>query len=150
VAFQPNDRVQMDILNMFDFKNSNKNYAYILLIIDIFTRHLTAYSIKNRETNSIKEALNQYFEKYHPTVVISDNEAAFSSAEIQKLFDKEEVISNMVPKGDHKALGVIDRVTRTIKEALYKYMDDNDTTHYIDALARIINCIQQITQQGNT
>ena len=93
----------------------------ILLIIDIFTRHLTAYSIKNRETNSIKEALNQYFEKYHPTVVISDNEAAFSSAEIQKLFVKEEVISNMVTKGDHKALGVIDRVTRTIKEALQLY-----------------------------
>lgn len=148
VAFQPFDKVQMDILNMFDFKGSNKNNAYILLIIDIFTRHLTAYSIKNKSVESVKAALDQYFTKYHPTVIISDNEKSFSSKEIQKLFDKEEVISDMVPKGDHKALGIIDRVTRTIKEALYKYMDDNDTSHYIDELGRIIHSYNNTPNQG--
>ena len=139
VAFHPNERMQMDLIDMTKFSHNNGGYGWIMLIVDIFTRRCFAYAMKKKNEQSIYDVLTKFFDSYHPYILISDNESGFRSKIIQRLMDEERVDHQMVDSGDHKALGVIDRAVQTIKNAVYKYLKDKNTTKYINHLPTIIS-----------
>ena len=43
-------------------------------MIDIFNRKLYAYLLKNKDKNSILDALTKFFRTHHPEIIISDND----------------------------------------------------------------------------
>jgi hypothetical protein len=139
VSFQYLDVVQMDIIDMSTFYNTNSHYKYVLLIIDTFSRFVWAYAMKSKTIESVEEALDKFFSKNKPNIIVSDNEASFMSGVIQKLFHRLDIKHITADPGDHKVLGVIDRLCRTIKVIIYKYMKQNNTTKYIDRLGDIID-----------
>ena len=69
-----------------------------------------------------------------PLVITSDNDATLLSNECQEILNKHGIIDDVVPKGDHASLGIIDRFARTLKTILHKR-----TTNWIDPLPSIIN-----------
>jgi hypothetical protein len=148
VAFHPEERIQMDLIDMTKFKNKNRGFSWIFLLVDIFTRKAFAYMIKNKTEDNIKEILIQFFEKHKPDVIISDNESGFKSKSVQGLMDENEVFHSMVEPQDHKALGIVDRCVQTIKNAIYKYMKSEGTTQYIEELSRIIRSYNDTPNNG--
>ena len=148
VAFSPEERVQMDLVDLSKFAQKNKGYNWIFLIVDIFTRKVIAYLIKKKDIENVEDVLMEYFDEHHPEVVTSDNESAFKSKIIQKLMLENEVHHSMVDVGDHKALGVIDRAVQTIKNAIYKYMKDANTTSYSQELPRIVEAYNDTPNDG--
>lgn len=148
VAFNPEERVQMDLVDMTKFSYKNKGYSWIFLIVDIFTRKVIAYLMKKKDIENIEDVLMEYFNEHHPEVITSDNESGFKSKIIQKLMTENEVHHSMVDVGDHKALGVIDRSVQTIKNAIYKYMKDKNTTSYHEELPRIVKAYNDTPNGG--
>jgi hypothetical protein len=148
VAFHPQERVQMDLVDMTNYSRQNKGYGWILLIADVFTRYVWAYVLARKDIASVDGALTQFIAKYHPEIVMSDNESAFKSKIIQELMKENDVEHTMVDVGDHKALGVIDRAVKTIKDAIYKYMADNKKTQYISQLPRIVQAYNDSPNGG--
>lgn len=148
VAFNPNERVQMDLIDMTKFSQKNKGFSWIFLIVDVFTRKVIAYPMKKKDIENIEDVLMEYFDEHHPDVVTSDNESAFKSRIVQKLMLENEVHHSMVDVGDHKALGVIDRAVQTIKNSIYKYMKDANTTKYVDELPRIVEAYNDTPNEG--
>ena len=148
VSFQPDERYQMDLVDMSNFSRKNKGYNWILMMADIFTRQLYAYLLPNKNQESIYKALSQFFEKHSPETIISDNDTGFKSDMVKKLMDKNETKNYMVEPSDHKALGVIDRAIQTIKNAVYKYMKQENTTTYFKELSRMINAYNNTPHSG--
>ena len=138
VSFEYLDRIEMDILNMENYATQNKGYAYILLIIDIFTRKAWAYLMKKRDEENVKRVLEEFVNKYHPHIIISDNEKSFLSKDTQEFLGKKHIKHITAEPTDHKALGVIDRVSKTIKIILTKHMHNKHTTKYYTFLPEII------------
>ena len=120
VSFQPDERFQMDLVDMSNFSMKNQGYNWILMLVDVFNRKLYAYLLPNKNTESIFKALTQFFEKHHPEIITSDNDTGFKSDMIRKLMEKNETINHMVEPNDHKALGIVDRAIQTIKNVIYK------------------------------
>jgi len=139
VAFYYLDSVQMDIIDMSTFYNTNSHYKFILLIIDVFTRKLWAYTLKNKNNESVMNALEIFVEHNKPAVIISDNESSFISAKTQLFFTEHKIKHITCEPDDHKVLGIIDRVCRTIKVHIYKYMTQNNTTKYVSHLSEIVD-----------
>jgi hypothetical protein len=119
-----------------------------MLIIDIFSRKLWAYAIKNRNQESISAVLQQYIDKYHPHIIISDNESSFISNATQKLFKTHSIHHVTAEPGDHKALGIVDAVSKTIKVKLYKYMKYHDTSKWKTSLETIIDQYNSTPHDG--
>jgi hypothetical protein len=138
VAFHPDERYQMDLIDMTNFSRSNSGYGWIMLIIDIFTRKLAAFMMKDKSEPSIIKGLEQFFEEHDPDVITTDNESGFKSRETSKLMKEHEVVHQMVDVNDHKPLGIIDRAVKTVKMAIYKYMKYEQTSKYKPELGRII------------
>ena len=148
VAFHYLDSVQMDIIDMSTFYNTNSHYKFILLIIDVFTRKLWAFTLKNKNNESVMNALETFVEHNKPSVVISDNESSFISAKTQLFFTEHKIKHITCEPGDHKVLGIIDRVCRTIKVNIYKYMTRNNTTKYVSHLPDIVNTYNETPHQS--
>lgn len=148
VSFHPDEKVQMDLIDMSNFAKRNKGYSWIFLIIDIFTRKIIAYPMKKKDVENIEDDLMKYFDDHHPEAIISDNESGWKSKIVQKLMTENEVTHDMVEPGDHKALGVIDRAVQTIKNAIYKFMKDQNTSSYIDKLPNIIESYNDTPHSG--
>ena len=90
VSFQPDLRYQMDLVDMSNFSRTNGGFKWILMMVDIFTRKLYAYLLKNKDKDSILGALTDFFKKHHPEIIISDNDTGFNSNLIKNLFTKHD------------------------------------------------------------
>jgi hypothetical protein len=148
VAFEPDARVQADLIDVSNFAQQNAGYKFILLLVDVFTRKLYAYLMKSKTEQSIEEALKMFFKNHQPTVLTTDNEAAIAGKTIQQLMERNKVISDMVEVGDHKALSVIDRAVQTVKNAILKYMKVEDTPKYHKHLPEIIEAYNESPHSG--
>jgi transposase InsO family protein len=148
VAFHPKERVQMDLIDMTNYSRQNNGYGWILLIVDVFTRFVWAYVMPRKDVASVDATLSQFITKYHPDIVMSDNETSFKSKIVQELMKENDVEHTMVDAGDHKALGVIDRAVKTIKDSIFKYMTDKNKSRYIDQLPRIISAYNDTPNGG--
>ena len=143
VAFHPDERYQMDLIDLTNFRTQNIGNGWILLLVDIFTRQVYGYPMKDKTEKNIQIVLKQFLDKHEPNILISDNESGFKSKQTQKLIDEHDVEHDMVEPQDHKALGVIDRAVQTIKNAIFKYMRDENTAKYINQLESIIEAYNE-------
>lgn len=148
VSFQPDSRFQMDLIDMSNYSMKNKGYHWIMLLVDIFNRKLTAYLIKDKTESSVLKVLNQFFKDHHPDIIMSDKESGFKARKVQELMNANQTDNNMVEPNDHKALGVIDRAVQTIKNTIHKYMTEENTTKYYDELPSIIEAYNNTPNSG--
>jgi hypothetical protein len=149
VAFHPDELILMDLIDMQKFSKQNKGYKYILLIIDIFTRKLSSFLLRNKTITEIYKAIKSFLNSHHNVhMITSDNEPAFMSKKIQDLLEAEQISHRAVDVGNHRALGAIDRAVLTIKRAIYKYMYDKDTLTYYKQLENIIDKYNETPHEG--
>ena len=140
VALFPNELWQMDIFVMQKYSSSNKQYGYLFVIIDVFTRRAGAVPMKNKDSSSCVSALEILIKKLgKPRVILSDNDKAFLSKSFTQLIDTNEIILQTNIKDDHKALGIIDRFARTLKTIISKYFLYTKTTKWLDQIDSIIS-----------
>ena len=139
-SLKPNYIWQLDIYYMMKYHKDNKEFKYILACIDVFTRKAYCLPMKNKDNEDMKLTLKILFkEAGYPLVITSDNDATLLSNECQEILNKHGIIHDVVPKGDHASLGIIDRFARTLKTILHKRFIKNGTTNWIDPLPSIIN-----------
>lgn len=138
-AYNQNEKWIMDLSDMSNFSTTNKGYKWILFIIDVFTRKLMSMSLKNKKSDTVLNAFITIVKKNgNPNVVISDNGNEFVNNDFKKYLMDNNIHQQTSEPGYHKTLGLIDRVTRTIKEKMTKLWTDNNTTNWIDNIDSIV------------
>ena len=127
--------VQIDIMDMQKFKNK---YLYVLLAYDTYTKLLQGVPLKNRKPPGIIEGLKTFFAG--PITIWSiywDKEGSFLSREVQR-FLKQAGVNNYTTKSVVKAPGV-ERSIRTIRTAVQRYFEKNDTQKWVTFLPKFIS-----------
>ena len=131
--------LQMDLVDMSDISTANKNYKYLLIAIDVFSRLAFVVPMKNKFTSTIIESTKDILNVTKPTIINVDQGSEFISHEFKKLIKDRDIEINYVDVGDHHKLGIVDRLVRTIREKINKYLAMHNTTNYIDVLPNIVN-----------
>jgi hypothetical protein len=140
VAFRKNQIWLCDLLDMSNFSRTNKGNKWILLIIDVFTRKTFAEGLVNKEKNTVLDAFKKVINKEgSPELLISDNGSEFISTIFQNYLKEKKIFHQTNEPQYHPTLGIVDRLSRTIKEKIFKYFTDKDTSNWIDNLQSIIN-----------
>lgn len=130
--------LQIDIADMSNIAKANKNYNYLFVAIDVFSRMLFVIPLKNKKTQTIIDAATEILDDTEPSMLNADNGSEFTSAEFKKLLKDRGIDIQYAQVGDHFKLGLIDRVIRTLREKINKYMEMHNTTNYIDILSKIV------------
>lgn len=56
-----NDTLQTDLIDMQQFKQANRGYRYILIVIDVFSKHAYAKPLKDKTAKNTTEAMENIF-----------------------------------------------------------------------------------------
>lgn len=148
VSYGENNNWQMDLSDMTEYSTKNNGYKYILLAVDVFTRKAFAQPLKNKLEKTVTEAFNKMVESEKPQTITSDNGSEFINKEFQANASEKNIELVNVQVGDHHALGIIDRLTRTLKEMTHKYFTENDSVRWIDHLPDLIKTYNNLPHMG--
>ena len=133
------DSYQIDLTFLPNYKNQNRGYEIILCCIDINTRKVYAYKLKNKTSTSLLEVLEEFIKNAQPKTITSDNGSEFLNKKVEKLFNDNNIIHYTTTPGDKNTLGKIERFNRTLKQRLNKYMTSNNNVIWYNVLDEVIN-----------
>ena len=149
VASYPDQLWQLDIFILQKYVKHNKGYRDMLCAVDVFTRKAYVVSMKQKDLESVMSAIKMMFKLYGvPENIMSDSDSTFTSHEFQKLMKEKEITHDMVPIGDHKSLGIVDRFARTLKTKLTKIFIARKETNWIDYIDKVVEKYNNTEHSG--
>ena len=123
---------------MSNLAASNKNYKYLSVAIDVYSRLAFVVPMKNKTTAAVNNAVVEILDQTEPNSITTDQGSEFINSDFKKLLSNRGIDIVYVPVGSHHALGTVDRYVRTLREKINKYMEMYNTTTYIDVLQKIV------------
>jgi hypothetical protein len=141
----PPGAYQIDLIFLPKYRSSNRGITIFLLLVEIISRKAFAYPIKSKKPSDILDAYEQFLKDHDGNLsdVYGDNE--FNSEWFRAFNDVLNVnVHTGVAKDDHiskhsNRLGIIDRLVRTVRKLMNKYMLLQNDTHWSKWLPKIIS-----------
>ena len=133
------DQYDADLADYQRLAASNDGYRFLLVVIDIFSRYTWVVPIKSKKNAEVIQAFEIIFREeggHIPRRLRTDQGGEFT-AHIMNDFFNHYKITHFVAKNEVKA-NYAERVIKTLKSKLSRYMAHNQTGRYIDVLADIV------------
>lgn len=131
--------VQLDLIDMSKYADTNNNFKWIAVLVDVYSRKLWAYPVKNKEARTMTEALKGFFDEHKPQELMTDKGGEYEGV-FEKMLAKHNIhhFQVNVKVENHKALGVVDRAIRTFKNIIYKSFTYKRNTQWLENLRKFV------------
>ena len=128
------DLADMQLLSKF-----NKGIKYLLCVIDLFSKYAFVVPLKDKKGISIVNAFQSVLNKSKrkPNKIWVDKGSEFYNASFKKWLQGNDIV--MYSTNNEGKSVVAERLIRTLKSKIYKYMTSISKNVYIDKLNAIVN-----------
>ena len=131
------DTWQIDLCDMRSIQKENDNFAYLLTIIDVFSKKAWAIKLKNKKADSVLDCLKSVFKERKPNRIHADQGTEFFNKDCKKYL-KTNGIDLYYTNSEMKA-SVVERFNRTLKEKMWRYFTFTKNKKYIDILDDLVD-----------
>lgn len=132
------DLWQADLVEMGAYAELNKDFRYLLTVIDTFSKFAWAIPIKRKTGLEVTTAMQSIFnEGRSPQNLQTDDGKEFFNSAFQKLM-KTYNINHYSTYSTLKA-SIVERWNRTLKTAMWKEFSMNGTYQWINILKKLVN-----------
>lgn len=130
---------QGDLAEVGNLARANDGVRYLLILIDVVSKHAWVEPLKNKTGPTVKLALEKIFGESgrKPAKLQTDDGKEFLNRDVQG-FLKSKGVNFFTVKSDKKA-AVAERMVKTLKEKLWRYMHEKSTDRYIDVLQDLVS-----------
>lgn len=134
-----NNTWQMDLIDMQKLSKTNKNYKYILAIIDIFSKFAYALPVKSKKGDEIALSLDNLLSKLmiKPKKIHSDQGREFFNKHVSNILKKYGI--ELYHTFSSQKAYICERFIRTFKRLIYMNMKFRSSLRYIDTLPEMIH-----------
>jgi hypothetical protein len=153
VSFSPFSRLQLDIYVMIKYEKKNSGYAYMMAIMDVFSRKAWCYPMYTKSLEDTTPTIRKFFKtsgihNYNKDllcIIMSDSDSAFrgdnrdDEQNFQKVLSDNNAVLESVKLNDHSALGIIDVFAKNLKRVLTKEFLESGSTNWVEKLDTIID-----------
>ena len=129
----------IDLADMIDYKiSNNKNYRYIFIIVDNFSKYLWAIPLKNKYSQTITNEFSNILSssKRKPFKIESDRGTEFYNSIFQNFLKSKNI--HHYSRYTDKGLSIAERVIRTIRNLLKKPVFLAGEASWINELPSVI------------
>ncbi|XP_041376686.1 uncharacterized protein LOC121389141 [Gigantopelta aegis] len=125
-------------MDMVSLAKYNDGVRYLMMIIDLFSRYLWVLPLKSKTGNDVVDALTEFWklESRKRKLFQSDSGSEYKNHKVKALL-KSHGITQLFALNETKA-SYAERVIKTIKMRLYRYMLKNYTYKYMDVLEKVV------------
>ena len=125
-ATLPGEHLAIDLA--VGLEPSNRNDVHILIIVDVCTRFVFLYALKDKTAADVVRCLFDLFCIIGlPNIVQSDNEGEFSNKLLQEVLSKIKVEHHLCTPYHPRSNGVAERSVQDVKNMLRKMVQENPT-----------------------
>ena len=132
-----NEQFDADLTSVQNIAEENDGINYLLFVIDIFSRYLWIEPLRDKTAQSVLSGLKKIFQERKPQKFRTDNGSEFVNKYVKKLM-KDNDVYFFSTKNQPKASNV-ERVQRTIKTLMYRYLRKKRSYRYIDDFQKLVN-----------
>ena len=131
----------IDLIIMIKYSKQNKNYKYILTVIDFFSKYSWCYPLKTKKSEEIINSFNDIFKKSKrkPKFIQSDQGSEFTNNQTQTFFSKNNSIKWYHTFNRDIKCSICERYNKTILNRIYKNFTLNNNTIWINDLDKLVN-----------
>jgi transposase InsO family protein len=139
IAHDAHERWQVDLMSLGRLSAYNDGYKHILLIIDVFSRFVMGIPLERKSGREVAEAMELIFmlSGFIPKTITSDKGREFTGQEFKSLLQKYSITQYFSIPGRTKA-SIIERVIRTLRLKLGKYMTHTRSKRILDVIHKSI------------
>lgn len=132
-----NDTYQIDLVEMIPYAKQNRNFKYILTVIDIFSKYAWAIPIKSKTGKVVTHAMKSILDSGNiPKNIHSDMGKEFYNKEFKALLNNHEI--NLYSTFSIKKAAIVERFNRTLKSKMWQQLHYNGSYKWIDMLDDLI------------
>ena len=128
---------QADLVDMSKVKKDNEGMAFILTVIDVFSKVAWCVPMKNKSAASLVAALQSTFFDAWPKTLQTDDGKEFRNKSVQALLRRYDIHHFSTHNAETKAC-VVERFNRTFKSRMWRYFTRRQTWRYIDILPALV------------
>jgi len=132
---------QCDLTFYSQYKKINHGYHVIMNIININSRKLYSYFMKNKKTNTIIENFKKFLKDCNHKINVLECDAGkeYESGIFQKLCDENKIKLILFDKKDWpNAISIVERVNKTIRDLINDYMISYKTKKFYDVYDKLL------------
>lgn len=133
-----NDLWQADLVEMQPYAKINKNYKYLLTVINVFSKKAYAKPILNKTASHVTHAMNEILNESssRPNHLQTDNGTEFHNKMFKDLMKKNEI--NFYSTYSSLKASVIERFNRTLKNKMWKQFSYQGSYKWLNLLDELI------------
>lgn len=146
---EPGHTIGVDTAYMRDLSQFNNGVNYLLIFIDIFSRYLTVYTLKTLKSDDVCQAMKKFFSNsiYNYKKLFSDMGGELTSKKVKIIYTQYKVEQYHTQSREIKC-SICERVIRTIKEKISRYLTFSNQNKYVDVLQNIVDTYNITEHRG--
>ena len=129
-------QADVDLADMSNLADANDGINFLLIGIDTFSRKLHVQGLKSKRGAVVAAGFEKLWDN-PPKLIRSDRGGEFLNSKVQAYF-KKNGIRHFVTNSEKKA-NYAERVIRTLKARIYRYITHHQNERYIDHLQKFVN-----------
>ena len=130
---------QADLADVSSLKKYNDGNAFLLTVIDVFSKYAWAVPIARKTQTLVAGAFESIFAQGRkPLVLQTDQGTEFLNDTVRKLLKKEGVQFFTTFSVETKA-SVVERFNRTLKTRMWRYFTEHQTRRYMPILQQLVD-----------
>lgn len=132
------DLWQADLVEMLPYAKMNKNFKYILTVIDVFSKKAFAKPVLNKSSKLVTDAMNQIFleNKKSPRHLQTDNGTEFHNKIFKDLMKRYNI--NFYSTYSSLKASVVERFNRTLKNKMWKQFSLQGSYKWLNILQDLV------------
>lgn len=134
-----NDLLQADLVEMIPHAKDNKNFKYILVVINCFSKKVWAKPIKNKTGEDVTVAMGEILSEMSikPKNLQTDLGKEFYNKKFNELMKQNKI--NHYSVYSNKKACIVERVNRTLKNMMWKAFSLQGSYKWLHLLDEIVN-----------
>lgn len=139
LTFAPFDLIEIDIVDKQSIRHYNSNYAYILMVIDTFSKFSWVEALKTKSAKETLAAFKKILARAgrYPDNIRSDQGREFDNYDFVDFVTTNGINFYMSKIGSKTKAAIVERLNRTYLSRLEKYMTQNKTWQWIKVYQKI-------------
>ena len=137
---KPNARWQIDLIDMENYKGSNRGKIYILNCVDVFSRKLWLRALRNKASQTTADALQSILDEVQvtPSVVQTDGGTEFKDA-FDTLLKTRHIFHLVNPAYTPNENAIVERSNREVRKVIRTLMLADSNFVWYDKLDIVEN-----------
>ena len=135
VAKYNNELWCADLIDLSSYSTKNKNFCYILNVVDVFSRRLFLEGLKDKTALTCKNAFQKITERanVNPSYLITDNGGEFKK-ELEQFCNEKNIKQRLNRAYAPQANGIVERANKEVEKIIHSYFIKNKNNDWRENL----------------